>query len=181
MTSTNEDRSGHADSLAVARARQSERLKTRADRWARLCGELSAHAVELKELHNTLMPDESKAQRREPRLDAQRRELEQRESEVEQRQQALKRRVSEFARRRKQLITWQTEFEAVRRQECDQHLQKAAQIEQHAEGRLAEAVLWTEELDAYDAELCDLLRQFDIECEQIEADLGEPPEADSPS
>jgi hypothetical protein len=176
MASSNECSAVRPDSPDAGPHRPDDRLKTRADGWAKLCDELSAHALELKELRNELIPDEREDWQRESWLDAEREGLARREADLERRWNALEGRIGEFARRRKHLIAWQTDLEANRRRTCDQQLLKAARLERHAEECFAEASVWAEELEAYDAELSDILRQLDSECEQFDADLGEPVE-----
>ena len=177
MAPANEPHPQQPHSPADVNPRQYDRLKARAERWARLCSELSTHAAELRELRNGLIPDEREARRHESWLEARHNELEQREVKLERRRRALERRVSEFVQRRKQLLAWQNGFEAGQRQKWDQHLLKAAQLEQQAEQRLVETAAWADELGGCEAELHDMLRELDSECRQLDAELNELPEA----
>ncbi len=177
MALTTETQPEHLHSSIAATARQYTRLKARAERWARLCRDLSTHAAELRNLRDELMPGANDVALREAQLETRRKELELREAEVARRWKALEGGVRELVRQRKQLTACQHELENSRQQAYDQHLLKAAELELQAERRFAEAEALSEELDACDSELRGAARQLEVELQELDADPAESPAA----
>lgn len=173
MAATSEPDAPQPHEPAHRKIREQARLKSRAERWARLCSELTTDAAELKALREELIPDEHETRRRELWLEARYEDLERREVDLERRWHALKSRVSEFARRRKQMLAWQNEIEAGRRQKWDQYLARAAQLEQRADQQATDEAAWLDVLDTYEAELGNVLRELDNECRELDVECRE--------
>jgi len=171
-------------SLAAA-ARRCAQLKARAERWSRLCRELSLHAAELKNLRDELAPGASGAGAREARLAAWQRQLERREAELEQRWKALERCVRELVRRRKELEAWQRRLEQQQSHSAPAEVQvaRALELERRAAERYAEVERLSRDLDACETELRELAAQLDepdrpLDTErQLQPDSAAPPGA----
>lgn len=162
---------GNEPSESTERAAPRERIRRRAERWARLCRELSDHADELRNLRKELAPHEPPASSV-GSDDARRRheELAQREVRLQREAQVLQRERREFELQRRQFAARQRTREESANHVCDRRLLQAARFEYEARRRLAEAAALADEVGRFEAALDEMTHEIERELGRFESD-----------
>lgn len=172
MTPPAENHPQEFDHPAKPIARESKQVRARAQRWAKLCGELSNYADELRTLRGEITQRESATADEERDIEVRDAELRRREAEVERRQREVELSSSEFEQHRRQALRLQLD-EMRASQVNDRRFLRAAKLELRAKQRFNDAEALLQDYDSIDAELADMAREIDSEFAQFAAEVDE--------
>jgi chromosome segregation ATPase len=172
MDSPADNRRLDDDRPSKSSARPSKQLRARTQRWARLCGELSNYADELRSLRGELTQREFVTAEEERGIERRSAELQRREAELEVRQREIDRSSSEFEQRRQDEVRARLDEMRVS-QVNDRRFLRAAKVELRAKQRLNDAEALFEQYDCIDAELSAMAREIDSEFAQFAAEIDD--------